>query len=239
MKCLILAGGFATRLYPLTKNRAKALLEFRGKPIISHIVARIPQGMEILVSTNKKFEADFVAWQKTLDTPVELCLEEAVTDEQKKGAVSAIDHWIKSKNITEDLLVIAADNYFDLDLADMITNFNGKNTLIAVFDVGDKEKACEIGKSCQIGLVVLTGNQVARFDEKPELPTSSIIATGIYILPRRIFPLLEQYCHERKRDNMGNLITYLLEQKEKVMAYTFSGTWIDLGDEIKKGNIKV
>jgi len=54
MKCLILAGGFGTRLYPLTLNKAKALLEYRGKPLLTHIVDKVPQAMDILVSSNKK-----------------------------------------------------------------------------------------------------------------------------------------------------------------------------------------
>ena len=70
MKCLILAGGFATRLYPLTINKAKALLEYKGKPIISHIVHGIPANIDILVSTNKKFETDFYDWQKNLEREV-------------------------------------------------------------------------------------------------------------------------------------------------------------------------
>ncbi len=116
MKCLILAGGFATRLYPLTINRAKALLEFKGKPVITHMVERVPLHLDILVSTNKRFETDFTSWRETLDRPVEICVEEAVTDDQKLGAIAAIDFWIKNKNITEELLVIAADNYVELDL---------------------------------------------------------------------------------------------------------------------------
>jgi len=80
MKCLILAGGFATRLYPLTINRAKALLAYGGKPVITHILDRIPRGVDVLVSTNKKFEVDFRDWQKTIDRDVEICIEDAMTD---------------------------------------------------------------------------------------------------------------------------------------------------------------
>jgi glucose-1-phosphate thymidylyltransferase len=235
MICLILAGGFATRLYPLTVNKAKALLEYKGKPVISHIIDKIPREMKILVSTNRKFEEDFWKWQRTLERPVEICIEEAVTDEQKKGAVGAIDFWVKTKNITDDLLVIAADNYFDLQLAELIKAFDRRNPLIAVFDVGDKEKACEIGKACQLGLVILEGNRVIRLDEKPPEATSSVLSTGVYVLPAGIFPVLSKYCAEKKRDNLGSFISYLLE-RENVRAYTFSGTWVDIGDEIKKGN---
>jgi glucose-1-phosphate thymidylyltransferase len=99
MKCFILAGGFATRLFPITANRAKALLVFKGKPIITHIVNRVPRHIDVLVSTNKKFEGDFAEWQKTLGRPVEILIEEALSDDQKMGAACAIDFWVKRKNI--------------------------------------------------------------------------------------------------------------------------------------------
>lgn len=67
MKNLILASGFGTRLYPLTITKSKVLLPFKGKPVISHVVDRIPQGIDILVNINKKFEADFRHWQNTIN----------------------------------------------------------------------------------------------------------------------------------------------------------------------------
>ncbi len=238
MKCLILAGGFATRLYPLTLNKAKALLEFKGKPTITHIVNRVPPDIEILVSTNKKFKSDFLKWQKTLDKPVKIYIEEALEDGQKIGAVGAIDFWIKNKRISEDLLVIAADNYFEFNLSALLADFDGRTPLIAVRDVGDKNKACEIDKGCQVGLVTLENNRVVKLDEKPPEPTSSIIATGIYIIPACVFPILSHYCSQKKQDNMGSFIAYLLNIEE-VRAFTFNEVWIDIGDEIKQGRISV
>jgi glucose-1-phosphate thymidylyltransferase len=238
MKCFILAGGFATRLYPLTNNRAKALLEFKGKPVITHVIDRVPPGINVMVSTNKKFETDFMVWQKTIDRPVEICIEEALTDDQKKGAIGALDFWIKNKNIQEDLMIIAADNYFEFDLTELLASYNGKDPIIAVYDVGSREKACEIGIACQVGLVVLEKNRIIRLDEKPLEPTSSIVASGIYILPSLIFPLLSQYTSNGKRDNLGNFISYLLARIE-VQAYVFKETWMDIGDEIKRGHITV
>jgi len=238
MKCLILAGGFATRLYPLTLNRAKALLEYAGKPIISHIVDKVPRDIDILVAANRKFEKDFIEWQKTLPRRVELCIEEARTDGEKLGAVGAVDHWIKRKRINHDLMIIAADNYFDFDLRDFVANFGGVNATVAVYDVGDKEKACDIGKRCQLGLVQLQGNRVVRFDEKPEQATSSIIATGVYILPSRVFGTLKRYCEESRRDNLGSFLSHLIG-KEEVHAYIFDGMWVDIGDEIRKGRMTV
>jgi glucose-1-phosphate thymidylyltransferase len=158
MKCLLLCGGFATRLYPLTIYKAKPLLEHKGKPLLTHIVDKIPQGMDILVTCNRKFEADFCQWQKNLNRQLELCVEDAWTEKQRKGAVSSLDFWISSKNIAEDLLVIAGDNYFEFDLSRFIASHNGKNALVAVYDIVDKSKAS------QFGVVQLDGGSEGKRD---------------------------------------------------------------------------
>jgi glucose-1-phosphate thymidylyltransferase len=222
MKSLILASGFGTRLYPLTITKAKALLEYKGKASISHIVDKIPQNIDIQVNINKKFEADFRRWQDTVGRAVTLCVEPVFTEEQAFGAVGSLDYWIRTENITDDLLVIASDNYFELDLSKFIAAYNGTNTLVAVYDIGDKSKAS------QYGVVQLDGCKIAGFEEKPPQPKSSLIAVACYILPPRIFPLLFQFCAQRKRDNLGDLIAYLAE-KDEVHAYIFSELWIDIG----------
>ena len=231
MKCLLLAGGFGTRLYPYVTNTAKALLEYDGKPVITHIVEQVPDHIDILVSTNKYFEGDFLEWQEKLHRQVEICVEESLSDREKKGATSAIDYWIKSKNISEDLLVIAADNYFRFDLVDMISNFDGNNVLIAVHDFSDINKICQKGQQCQYGLVTMNSNRIVRFDEKPVVALSSIVATGIYMLPKRIFPHLSLFCSNKKQDNLGSFFSYLLD-KENVFGYRFQNTWLDIGDDI-------
>jgi len=222
MKSLILASGFGTRLYPLTITKAKALLEYKGKASISHIVDKIPQNIDILVNINKKFEADFRRWQNTVGRAVTLCVEPVFTEEQAFGAVGSLDYWIRTENITDDLLVIASDNYFELDLSKFIAAYNGANTLVAVYDIDDKSKAS------QYGVVQLDGCKIAGFEEKPAQPESSLIAVACYILPPRIFPLLFQFCAQRKRDNLGDLIAYLAE-KDEVHAYIFSELWFDIG----------
>ncbi|MFC2050057.1 nucleotidyltransferase family protein [Chloroflexota bacterium] len=222
MKGLILASGFGTRLYPLTLTRAKALLEYKGKASISHILDKIPQDIDILVNINKKFEADFRRWQDTIGRVVTLCVEPVFTEEQAFGAIGSLDYWIKAENITDDLLVIASDNYFELDLSKFIAAYNGRNTLVAVYDIGDKSKAS------QYGVVQLDGYRIAGFEEKPAQPKSSLIAVACYILPSRIFPFLFQYCAQKKRDNLGDFIAYLIE-KDEVHAYIFTEPWFDIG----------
>lgn len=222
MKSLILASGFGTRLYPLTANRAKGLLEYEGKALITHILNKIPANIDILVNTNKKFEADFRRWQDSIGRELTLCIEPVFTEEQSFGAVGSMEYWIRAKNITDDLLVIASDNYFEFDLRQFISAYDGKNTLVAVYDVGDKSKAS------RFGAVRLDGHRIVELEEKPEKPKSSLIAIACYIFPPRIFPLLFQCCAQGRRNNLGDFISYLIEMDE-VHAYTFSEMWLDIG----------
>jgi len=222
MKCLILAGGFGTRLYPLTIHQAKALLEYKGKPLLTHIVDKVPQEMDILVSTNRKFETGFRRWQETIGRPVEICVEDVRTEKGKKGAVGSLNLWIEQKHITEDLMVIAGDNYFEFDLSRFMASYNGRNTLVAIYDIGDRSKAG------QFGVVRVEGHRITELKEKPARPGSSLIATACYIFPPGIFPRLSRYCAEGERDNLGNLIAYLIDTDE-VHAYTFTEQWLDIG----------
>jgi glucose-1-phosphate thymidylyltransferase len=229
MKCLILAGGFGTRLYPLTVSKPKALLEYKGKPLLTHLVRKIPQNIDILITTNLKFEADFRQWQGGVGRDAELCIEETRSNEQKKGAVSSLNFWIESKGIKEDLLVIAADNYFEFDLSRFIAAYNGNNALVAVYDIGNRSQAR------QFGVVRLDGYRIVELEEKPAKPKSSLIATACYILPPRLFPLLRQYCSGGKRDNLGSFISYLIAADE-VHGYLFTEPWFDIGSNYSSGN---
>ena len=223
MKCLILASGFGTRLYPLTSNKAKALLEFRGTPLISHIMNLIPNGIDVIVTTNMKFEASFRQWSETLGRAVTFCVEPVLTEEQSIGAVGSLNYCVATKHIQEDVLVIAGDNYFESGLSEFVSSYDGQTTLVGVYDTGDKSK------NSQFGVVQLDGARITRFDEKPADPQSSLIATACYIFPARIFPLLSDFCHGGKKDNLGSFIAYLIA-KDVVNAHIFTKLWFDAGN---------
>lgn len=226
MKCLILAGGFGTRLGAFGAQKAKALVEFRNKTLLTHIVDKIPLNIDIYISINRMFEADFRQWQKIIKRPVKICVEDAWTEEQKKGAVSSINFWIDREGINEDLIIIAGDNYFEFNLTDFIGAYDGKNAFIAVYDIGDKNKAR------QFGVVHLNRNRIVDFIEKPAKPGSSLVATAIYILPQRIFPTITEYCSKETKDKLGDFISYLV-CSDKVYVYSFNELWFDVGSEIE------
>ena len=222
MICLILAGGFATRMYPKGAQQAKALLSYKGQPVISHLINSIPSHIPVLVTTNKKFEASFLQWKNQLDRDISILTEDTLTDEQKPGAVGAINLWVQKMNIKEDLWIIAGDNYFEGDLPEFVETYDGVHSLVAIYDVGTRTKAK------QMGVIKLEGDKIVDLIEKPSDPESSLIATACYIFPPSIFPLLRSYCSQQRRDHLGTFISYLIQNSD-VYAYSLTSSWLDIG----------
>lgn len=224
MKCLIPAGGFGRRLYPLTISVPKAMLPYKGKPLIDYIIQRIPANMDIFISTNQRFANIFSDWQKKQTRKIEMCIEAAETEQDKLGAVSSIDYWIKQKKICDDLLVIAADNYFEFDITMFTTAYDQKHTLMAVYDIASREKAK------QFGVVTLEKKRVLEIEEKPQEPKSTLVSTACYIFPVRVLHFFADYCAGERKDNLGNFISYLIG-KDEVESFQFTEPWFDIGSE--------
>jgi glucose-1-phosphate thymidylyltransferase len=221
VKCLILASGFGTRLYPLTRDTAKALIEYKGKPLLTHIVERIPHSIDILIVTNRKFETNFRRWQENIDRKIEITIEDVWTDKEKKGALGSLMFGIEKGNINEDLLVLASDDYFEFDLFQFIAAYNGQNALIAVHDIGDKSRAS------QFGVVEVENGRIVKCEEKPMHPNTSLIGVACYLLPSRLLPVLSRYHREHPEvDQLGQFITYLVKC-DTVDAYVFTEMWLD------------
>ena len=167
---------------------------------------------------------DFRRWRYGVPRDIKICVEPVYNEEQSLGAIGSITYWIKNENITEDLLVVASDNYFEFDVSAFIASFNSRNTLVAVQDIG------HVGLASKYGVVQLGGDRIIRFEEKPPEPKSSLIATACWVLPSRVFPIMLEYSSAGKRDNLGNFITYLIEEvKEDVYAFPFTERWLDIG----------
>ena len=94
--------------------------------------------------------------------------------------------------------------------------------MVAINDIGDKDKAVSFG------VVSLEGSRIVDFEEKPARPRSSLVATACYILPARIKPLLKKYYSSGTLDNLGNFISFLVNEDE-VLAHKFSDVWYDIG----------
>lgn len=218
---MLLASGFGTRLYPLTRDTAKALIQYGGKPLLTHIVEKIPRNINILLVTNRKFEADFRYWREDIDRKVELAVEDVWTEKDKKGALGSLTFGMEQENISEDLLVLASDDYFEFDLSQFIAVYSGKNALVAVHDIRDKDRAS------QFGVVEIDKGRIVNCEEKPVHPKTSLIGIACYLLPPRLFPVLSRYHREHPEiDQLGHFITYLVE-RDTVDAYVFTELWLD------------
>jgi len=148
VQILILAAGYATRLYPLTLNQPKPLLPVAGKPMIDHVLDHlkaIPEIKEVLVVTNAKFITHFEKWAAAYDKgsahfPITIVNDGSTSDEDKLGAIGDINLVIQQGRVTGDLLIVAGDNLFDQSLVEF-----GKVSLekgapvLGVYDVGDLE----------------------------------------------------------------------------------------------------
>ena len=228
MKCLILASGFGTRLYPLTRNKAKALIEYNGKPLLTHIVERIPLNIDIFIATNRKFEIDFRRWRNGIDRKIEIDVEDVWTEKQKKGALGSLIFWVEQANINEDLLILASDNYFEFDLCQFIAAYSGRNALVAVHDIGDKDKAG------RFGVVEVEKGRIVKCVEKPRHPETSLIGIACYVFPRRLFAVLSHFhAQHPDLDELGHFITYLVKYDE-VDAYIFTEVCKDIASIISE-----
>lgn len=227
MKALILAGGFARRLGLLGEGIPKAMLVTEGDTILNHLIKKLEaEKIEFIISTNKKFEDFFTKYKNVL-------IEEAMTEEQKLGALSAIDYAVKRLKIDEDLLVLCADNYFSSNLRGFVSSYTGE-PLVGIYYVGQKPDM----KPEEMATLKFKGSErypppeqsffITDFKEKAKPPLSEYVATGIYILPKRIFPILDKFCKEQKQDAPGFFIQHLVERGEKVKGHLFSGEWYDL-----------
>jgi len=222
MKCIILAGGFATRLWPLTENKAKPLLHLKDKPLISHLADQIPIGIEIIVSTNRIFEQAFEKWKAGYpNRPITIFVEDSKTDEGKKGALAATALVIEEFKIKEDLLLIAGDNYFGFDMKDFIATYDNK-PLVAAYDIGSREAARTFG------VVVTNDNNVMEFQEKPENPKSSLVSTGCYLFPVRSLTDIVHYSREHN-DDLGGVFEHFIKIGEIVRVFEFNEPWFDIG----------
>src|SRR3982751_3489927 len=111
MKALILAGGFATRLWPLTENVAKPLLIVGDKPLINHIIDDIPE-MPVIVSTNEIFAGDFREWKEKYYPARDITVFVEPTSRDKQlGALGALAYAIKEFG-DDDYLISAGDNIY-------------------------------------------------------------------------------------------------------------------------------
>lgn len=233
MKALILAAGYATRLYPLTKRYPKPLLRVGERPIINYILDKLEKINdidEVLVVTNSKFISRFRRWVKGLKAKKRVSLIDDLTKNysHRRGAIGDIYFVIDKKRIKDNLLVIGGDNLFDGDLKAFLSfaKANSPHPIIGTYNIGNIQEAKKYG-------VVILGRsqQLVDFQEKPSSPKSTLVAMCLYYLPKESLGLIREYLNNKthKRDATGFYIDWL-RKKVLVYGFVFDGLWYDIGD---------
>jgi glucose-1-phosphate thymidylyltransferase len=221
---LILAAGYATRLYPLTMDRPKPLLEVGGRPMVDWIldrIAEVGEVEEIHVVTNAKFAPAFRAW-----APPGVVVDDdgTRTEEDRLGAIGDLAF---TGLTDDDLLVVAGDNLFDFSLADFIGFWRtkGRASAVALHDVGD------LALARQYGIVELDDKErIVGFVEKPSQPRSTLAATATYVFHRDHAALVRGYLEAGNPPDPSGPFVSWLQAREPVYGYRFAGDWLDIGD---------
>lgn len=230
MKAIVMAGGFAKRLWPMTKDKPKPLLPVGGKPIIEYImgeIEKVPEVEKVFITTNSRFEEHFREWLRDFHTgkETELVIEPHETEEKKFGAIGALKFLIEQKDIKDDLLIVAGDNFFEFSLEDFVKFFRKKKApVVAFYDLKDREAASKFG------VADLNGKgKIVSFEEKPEKPKSTLVSTGCYLFPKNVLEKISEYLEDgNNRDAPGHFVKWL-SGKTRVFGFTFEGKWFDIG----------
>lgn len=230
MKAIILAAGYATRLYPLTKNRPKALLPINNKPIIDYIVDEIntvDSINEIIVISNDRFYTSFLDWSKETKSDITVTVLNDGTDsnENRLGAIGDIQFAIDEKNIDEEIVVIAGDNFFTYKLLDYYNFYREKDgDCICAKRIDDKEllKRVAIGE-------IDENNKVIGLEEKPEKPKSNLSVYASYFYKKDTLPLIKKYLDEGNNPDAPGHFPVWLHTRKDVYLYEIDGDCYDIG----------
>ena len=230
VKAVILVAGYATRLFPLTENKPKALLEFWGKPILNYIfdnMDKIDEIDEVYIVSNSRFYNNFSEWAKTLSTSkvIHVVDDGTDSDSNKLGAIGDLNMLLNSHKIDDDMMVLLGDNLFTYSLLEFYKYFKKVNA-----DCVCVKHVKELEELQRIGVVELADDQkVISFEEKPKVPKSDLGAFGAYIYKKETIPLVKRYVDEGNNvDAPGNLPAWLCKRQD-VYAYVFEGECFDIG----------
>lgn len=245
IKALILAAGYATRLFPLTKFISKPLLPIAGKPMIEYLLDKITavdQIDEVFIVTNEKFHPHFKIWHDRIESAgiynkkITIINDHTVKDGTKIGAVGDINYVLKEANVQDDLMIIAGDNLFDFDLNEFADYFKEKsNPVVCLHDVKD----IEIAK--RMGVVDLNEeNKIIDFEEKPENPKTTLIAICCYIFPKEKLSRVQEYLDKGNNPDAPGYYIEWLQKNDDVYGWVLPGKWFDIGniEQFEKANLE-
>jgi glucose-1-phosphate thymidylyltransferase len=235
MDVIILAAGYATRLYPLTLNKAKSLLEIAGRPMIEWVLdtlAEIPDVGTIFIVTNDKFAKDFQQWadhyqDRQSGLKLKIINDGSKSDDDKLGAIGDINFVVTRANLSQrELLILAGDNLLSESLAGFVEFARKSPATVGVYDIGDLEKIKKYGN-----VTIDDDGTIRHFEEKPDKPQSTLAAIGVYYYSPAVVSLVTTYLAAGNNpDQPGRFVQWLYQHKP-VKTFQIKGQWLDIGSK--------
>lgn len=240
MQALIPAAGYGTRLYPLTKNNPKALIELaKGKPMLYFVLKKLeelntdfPKTItKAVIISNAVFFEQIEGWIKENEKEFSFKLivlnDGTKSNEERLGTLGDIQFAINKQKIDDDILIINSDNIFDFSLKPLMEKF--KKTRKAVIGL---YKVASLNLAKHYGIVEINKKGILKgFEEKPRKPKSRLASIGVYLYPRKTARKIKEFIKEKgvkNADKSGNFLEWLFS-REKVFTVTFKGKWFDIG----------
>ena len=229
MKCLILAAGYATRLYPLTENFPKPLLKVGDKTILDWLLDDIDKSgivSEYIVISNHKFAGHFEKWASEKPLNIQVLDDGTTSNETRLGAVKDIEFAIETLSLDDDLFVIAGDNVLDFSLCSFLDYYKVKNaSCVMRYFEADKKRLTKSGV-----LKVGDDDLVTEMVEKSPNPPSNYCCPPFYIYAKDDVPKVRDAIIEGcNTDAPGSFISWLC-QKSPVYAMEMPGKRYDIGN---------
>ena len=228
MKCLILAAGYATRLYPLTENFPKPLLEVQGKTILDWLLEDIDAaGLvdEYVVISNHKFAVHFEKWAENKEK-VTIVDDGTSSNETRLGAVKDIQFAIEKLGLDDEMLVIAGDNLLDFSLTTFMNYAKEKNhSCIMRYYEPSEERLHKCGV-----VTIDETDKILNMVEKPAEPESHWCCPPFYYYTREDATLIQKGIDAGcGTDAPGSYIAWLSTQVP-VYAMEMPGSRYDIGN---------
>lgn len=222
MEAIVLAGGYATRMWPVTREIPKVLLPLGDDLVIDPLIRDLEEEVDkIWVSTNSRFESQFEEWKEARDFDVEITTEPTTEEDEKLGVIRGISETIKREDVDDDLLVVGGDNLMSMDIGDFLDSHSGVS--LAAYDIGNREDASGYGVLSE------EDGELVEFLEKPENPKSSLVSLACYAFDQEYLDVFDTYLSEGNNpDEPGWLIQWMLN-RQSINVFSFEGEWFDVG----------
>ncbi|MFW5923617.1 MAG: nucleotidyltransferase family protein [Planctomycetota bacterium] len=232
MDAILLAGGYGTRLYPLTKDRPKALLPVGGEPIVNHVVAWLEACDEIermFMVSNDKFSDDLAGWaeQYSGDKPITVLNDGTLSNDDRLGAIGDIKFVLDNADVRSEagVYVLGTDNLAGFDITSIV-DLSRERDATAVFAsrIEDRQRLCRMGV-----VRLAEDGRVLEFVEKPDDPPSQFAVPPFYAYSPEAVSLLPQYLEEgNDPDAPGHFIAWLAD-RSAVYANVIDQEVLDIG----------